>query len=180
MDCLITALPQQYAMGIKTLKDLYGFRLLLKKKVAEYKKVVGQEPSHKKLGEILWSCMDVGSKQLASQSGLDKKAVSKDVDMYKVLCEDVDRRYRIQYGTLDFKTSGAKDDPMGLSSAAEMSGEEAEERAKEAAPDAADLDAVGKGRGKGTWMLHGGKCNRCSGENHIERYCPSKVDANGK
>ena len=78
MDCALTALPQQHAMGIKNLMDLYGFRLLLKKKVAEYKTIVGQEPEHKKLGEILWSCMDVASKQLASQTGLDKKKTGED------------------------------------------------------------------------------------------------------
>ena len=35
LDCQLTALPQLHALGVKNLKDLYGFRLLLKRMVAE-------------------------------------------------------------------------------------------------------------------------------------------------
>ena len=61
-----------YADKIKGLKELYAFRMLLKAKVAAFKKAIGKEPDHMQLKQILYVCMDTNSKSLASQTGLDK------------------------------------------------------------------------------------------------------------
>ena len=47
-------------------------------------------------------------KNLASQSGLDCKG-------YFDLCEDIHRRYQLQFEGLDFAKAPNGDDPMGLS-----------------------------------------------------------------
>ena len=61
---------------------------MLKAKVVAYKKAIGHEPDHEHLKQILNVCMDMQSKNLASQSGLDRKG-------YADLFEDIDRRYRL-------------------------------------------------------------------------------------
>ena len=82
--------------------------------------------------------------------------------MYLALCEDIDRRYKIEFGTLELK-GRSKDDPMGLSELRD------EEKAEEEPEERADLDAMkGKGKGKGD-----GKCHKCLGEGHFARDCPS-------
>ena len=69
--------------------------------------------------------MDVNSKQLISSAGLDKKKFigeegkQVEVDMYKTFVEDIDRRYRVEVGTLEIKTKKDSDDPMGLHAVAE-------------------------------------------------------------
>ena len=63
LDAQLAALPHKHADNIKGLKELYEFRVLLKKQVAEYKKVIGNDPSQEKLKEILWVVMDKGNKQ---------------------------------------------------------------------------------------------------------------------
>ena len=90
LDSQFTAMPQVYGDKIKGLKDLYNFRLMLKGKVVAYKKAIGQDPDFERLKQILYVCMDLQSKNLASQSGLDRRG-------YAELCEDIDRRYRLQY-----------------------------------------------------------------------------------
>ena len=72
-DQALMQLVPMYAGKVKNLKDLYEFRVLLKKRVNEYKKEIGKEPDHNKLKDISLACMDVNSKQLISSAGLDKK-----------------------------------------------------------------------------------------------------------
>ena len=52
--------------------------------------------------------MDMVSNILASQPGLDRKPCAD-------TCDDIDRRYRLQYEGLDFAKAAKGDDPMGLS-----------------------------------------------------------------
>jgi hypothetical protein len=73
LDSQFISMPQVYGDKVKSLKDLYQFRVLLKSKVVAYKKAIGVEPDASILKQILWVCMDVSSKQLASHSGLDHK-----------------------------------------------------------------------------------------------------------
>ena len=200
LDAQIMALPQHCKAMIKGIKELYGFRLHLKTKIAAYKKIVGEEPNHNILGQIIWQCMDDNSRQLASQSGLDKQMLMNDgktpVDRYVLFTEDIDRRYRVQFGTLEFKaaTNHAKDDPMGLSAMFEPTDGGATPGDAGGAPSSGDgggsdhggqaggdLDAFakGKGKGKGTWV-NDGKCNKCRGTAHYGRDCPTILDAEGK
>ena len=124
--------------------------------------------------------MDVNSKQLISGAGLDKKKFigeegkQAEVDMYKTFVEDIDRRYRVEFGTLEIKTKKDNDDPMGLHAVAEgkqKKGECDSEKGQAGAQDA-PLDAVGKGKGKGNGKKYG-RCNICKGEGHFARDCPS-------
>ena len=89
LDSQLTALPKVYGEKIKGLKDPYNFRLTLKAKVVAYKKAIGHEPDQEHLKQIFYVCMDMAPKNFASQSGLDRKG-------YADLCEDIDRRYRLQ------------------------------------------------------------------------------------
>ena len=73
LDSQFTAMPQVYGDKIKGLKDLYNFRLMLKAKVMAYKKAIGCDPDFEQLKQVLYVCMDMQSKNLASQSSLDRR-----------------------------------------------------------------------------------------------------------
>ena len=47
-------MPQIYGDKIKGLKELYGFRMMLKAKVVAYKKAIGHELDHGHLKQILF------------------------------------------------------------------------------------------------------------------------------
>ena len=140
---------------------------MLRQKVAEFKKCIGKEPDGDKLRDILFTCMDVNSKLLASQSKLDVQ--QEGVDMYQALCEDIDRRYKIEFGTLEIK-GRQRDDPMGLHNIDDGQDKEFEEVKEVAAQN--DIDAVQKGKGKGKGK-NDGRCNICMGEGHFARDFPS-------
>ena len=148
--------------------------------MSEYKKEIGKEPGHNKLKDILFACMDVNSKQLISSAGLDKKKFvgeegkQVEVDMYKTFVEDIDRRYRVEFGMLEIKTKKDSDDPMGLHAVAEgeQKKEEYENDNGQAGAQDAPLDAVGKGKGKGKGKKDG-RCNIRNGEGHFATDCPS-------
>ena len=121
----------------------------------EYKKEIGKEADHINLKGIILASTDVNSEQLIRSAGLDKKKVDPEtrieVDMYKSFVDDIDRRYRVEFGTLEIKTKKDSDDPMGLHAVEE--GEQKEDEYENIngqanAPDAA-LDAVTKGKSKG-------------------------------
>ena len=107
-----TLMPQMYADKIKGLTELYAFRMLLKAKVASFKKSIGKEPDHGQLKQVLYVRMDTNSKNLASQTGLDQQSYTK-------IAEDIDRRYRLEYGIINFGKTAKEDDPMGLSNLSE-------------------------------------------------------------
>ena len=101
-------MPRLYGDKIKGLKGLCAFRMLLMFKAVAYKKSIGSKPDHAILKHVPYVCMDMASKNLASQSGLDQKD-------YNEICEDIDRRYRLQFDGLDFVKAAKGDLPMGLS-----------------------------------------------------------------
>ena len=117
----------------------------------------GKEPGHNMFNDVLFACMDVNSEQPISSAGLDKKkfvgeeVAQVEVDMYKTLVEYIDRRYRVEFGTLEIKTKKDSDDPMGLHALAE--GEQKEDGYENSSGQAvaqdASLDAVTKDKGKG-------------------------------
>ena len=83
---------------VTDLRTLYGCRLLLKRKVAEYKRIVGHGPSEEHSCAILWNVMDADSKTKAMALGLAGTGKA-----YKDLYEHIDQRYRIMYGHMDYK-----------------------------------------------------------------------------
>ena len=68
MGADIGNLVHKHGDKVKDLKSLFGFRGLLKKRAAEYKKVIGEEVDPDKLKELLWNAMDPGSKMIATQT----------------------------------------------------------------------------------------------------------------
>jgi hypothetical protein len=124
--------------------------------------------------------MDVSSKQLMISAALDTNQLSGDgdtkvdVDMYKTSVDDIDRRYRVEFGTLEIKTKEDSDDPMGLHAVAEgeQKKDEYENSSGQASAQAASLDAVVKGKGKGKGK-NDGRCNIVNGESHFTRDCSS-------
>ena len=62
---------------------MYGFRLLLKKRAAEYTNIIGEEVDSNNLHEILWNVMDPDTKLTASRQGVH-------TNLYKALTEDID------------------------------------------------------------------------------------------
>ena len=138
-------MPQVYGDKIKGLKDFYNFRLMLKAKVVAYKKAIGHDPDFEQLKQVLYACMDMQSKNLASQSGLDRRG-------YAELVEDIDRRYRLQYEGLDFGKTAKLDDPIGLGNLHTQEGEpSAEEGHYRNACHTASPQLKGKGKGGGAW-----------------------------
>ena len=85
MGAELMGLVKMHADKIKNLKDLYGFRLLLKRKEAEYKREIGNKPDDTQMKQILWNTMDPASRVAASQA----KAEGKD---YKTLADHIDGR----------------------------------------------------------------------------------------
>ena len=153
-----------------------GFRRMLKKRAALYKKAVGEEVDKEKLKEIIWSVMDADSKILATRMELAKGGFDKTAG-------HIDQRYQITYGHVE---QGPKDDPMGIFALIEQERPEpaaanAKNTSQEQQPDYIDqhLDAFGKGKGKG-FTSNGGRCNVCNGEGRIARDCPSSPGQDGK
>ena len=113
--------------------------------------------------------MDTRSREIAVSEKLDEKE-------YKDLYEHIDRRYKIHFGHLEYK-SAAKDDPMGLALIGDGGGEvphvdvgPGRPSDSDYKPVNVDLDAMGGkgGKGKGD-----GKCHVCGGDGHFVRDCPS-------
>ena len=85
LDYQFIDMPHLNGDKIKGLTELYMFRMLLKSKLVSYNKAIGAKPGHAQLKPNLYVCMDMASKKLASQSGLDRTS-------YTDICEDIDRR----------------------------------------------------------------------------------------
>jgi hypothetical protein len=164
----LTILSRNFGTKVVDLKSLYGFRMLLKKKMIEYKKALGKDFDPKQAMQILWTSLDARSREIAVSEKLDEKE-------YKDLYEHIDRRYKIHFGHLDYKST-AKDDPMGLAIVGDGGCEAPQVEVGAGWPSevdhkkGVDLDAMGGkgGKGKGD-----GKCHICSGDGHFARDCPS-------
>ena len=104
MGADILNLVHKFGDKVKDLKTLYGFRLLVKKRAAEYKRTIGQEVDPEKLSELIWNAMDPKSKMTATQMGIHRQ------DYFR-MTEHIDERYSVTYGQ-EFQSP--KDDPMGV------------------------------------------------------------------
>ena len=148
MNAELQNLAKTYGSKVHDLKSLYGFSLLLKRKNAEYKKIVGVEPDDGQSKLIIWNVLDPTSRL---QAATDRVSMMS----YKGIVAWIDLRYKVTYGNLDYKPTG-KDDPMGLS----MVDEPLQASQASSAPgpvgqapwtaqevDSAMLDYTGKGKG---------------------------------
>ena len=146
LDSQFTEMPQLYGDEIQGLKELYAFRMMLEAKAVAYKQAIGHEPDYDQPKQIMYVCMGMGSKSLASQSGLHRKG-------YVDICKDIDRRYRLQFEGLGFAKAAKGDDPMGVSNI--FGNEDGKTGGSQAAPAEPepplreDLDAFGQGKGRG-------------------------------
>ena len=61
----LTTFSRNFGGNVTNLKSLYGFRLLLNKKMIEFKKVLGKEYDPKQAMQILWTSLDVRSREIA-------------------------------------------------------------------------------------------------------------------
>ena len=139
----------------------------MKKKLTEYKKVLGKDYDPKQAMQILWTSLD--SREIAMSEKLDEMN-------YKDLYERIDFRYKIHFGHTDHKST-AKDDPIDLALVGN-SGFEAQmvdagsgwPGECEVKTEGAELDATGGkgGNGKGD-----GKYYVCGGNGHFARDCLS-------
>ena len=101
----ISNFVHKYGDKVKDLKTLYGFRLLLKKRAAEYKKMIGVQVDSEKLKELIWNAMDPNSKMTATQMGIHRQECAR-------IVEHIDERFKVTYGHVEFQSP--KDDPMGI------------------------------------------------------------------
>ena len=165
LNCQLTELIKMQS-SVKNLKDTYGFRNTLKKKVTEYNRVIGCELDQEKLKEILWTVADFSTKTAATLEKVDLQEYSK-------LGEFIDKRYRLQYGFLEFGKKNADDMDMSALRAGEA------EKEDEGSDKNGDLDAFGKGGkgdsggGVGGAGGAGKTCYCCNGFGHLSSNCPT-------
>jgi len=167
MSAELLQLATQHGPKVRDLRSLYGFRRLLKKKNAEYKKVIGSKPEDEQSRLIMWNVLDPESKRIAASDSVSGMT-------YDKMCAWIDMRYKCMSGSLEYKATG-KDDPMGLALFAESDALSQYPVFPPPLVDApaeppADLDAFQKGKGKGKGD---GRCHVCNGEGHFARDCPS-------
>ena len=91
----ITGLTKTYGPKVTDLKSLYGFRLLLKKRMVEFKKIIGEEFSTEQARLILWNVLDSRPKEIAMTEKMDTKS-------FRELYEHIDLRYKRQFGHLNY------------------------------------------------------------------------------
>ena len=97
MGADISNFVHKYSDEIQDLKTLYGFRLLLKKRAAEYKKVIGLEVDPGKLKEFIWNAMGPNSKMAATQMGIHKQEYAK-------IVEHIDERFKVTVGHAELQS----------------------------------------------------------------------------
>ena len=69
MNAELLQLATFHGPKVRDIRPLCGFRLLLKKKNAEYKKVIGKQPDDEQSRLILWNALDAESKRIAASDG---------------------------------------------------------------------------------------------------------------
>ena len=66
-------LSRNFGAKVSDLKSLCGFGLLVKKKMIEFKKVLGNEYDPKQAMQILWTSLGARSREIAVSEKLDEK-----------------------------------------------------------------------------------------------------------
>ena len=98
-------LPSKHGLNVKYLQDFNGLHTHFEQQAAEFEKMIRHLPCMVKLKEFQWNCYDPAARQLSVQLGLAETS-------YDGICENIERRYMAECGTLRYKTKN--DDPMGL------------------------------------------------------------------
>ena len=73
MNAELLQLASVHGPKVRDLKLLYAFRLLLKKRNAEFRKTIGSSPKDEQSKIILWSVLDADSKRLAATEDIAKR-----------------------------------------------------------------------------------------------------------
>ena len=106
MNAELLQLATIHGPKVKDLRSLYGFRLLLRKMNAEFRRIIGEPPKDSQSTLILWNVLDVESNRLAAREEV--------ADMfYDEITKWSDMRYKMSYGNLEYKPQ-TRDDPMSL------------------------------------------------------------------
>ena len=105
MGAEIANLVHKFGDKVKDLKTLYGFRLMVARQAAAYKKTIGEAVDPEKLRELIWNAMDPSSKMTATQMGVHRGD-------YDAMTKFIDERYRVTFGHVEYHSP--KDDPMGI------------------------------------------------------------------
>ena len=71
MNNEMSGLTKTHGSKVSDLKSLYGFRLMLKRKIIEFKKMIGQEFDQEQAMQTVWNSMDPRSTDIAMADGLD-------------------------------------------------------------------------------------------------------------
>ena len=66
MQAELMALVKNFSDKVKNIRDLYGFRLHLDKKIIAFKRAIGDEPDAANLKLIIWNVMDPAQRLVAS------------------------------------------------------------------------------------------------------------------
>ena len=96
MNAELLQLATLHGPKVRDIRSLCGFRLLPKKKNAEFKNVIGKQPDDDQARLILWNFLDPESKRIAtSNKAWEMK--------YDAFCEWIGMRYKCAHGNLEHK-----------------------------------------------------------------------------
>lgn len=111
IDDQFLQLASRHGPKVRGLRSLYRFLLLLKKKNAESKKVIGNKPDDEHSRLMLWNVLDDVSNRIAASDNVSAMP-------YEKFCVWIDMCYKCAHGNLEYISQG-KDDPPGLALFAE-------------------------------------------------------------
>ena len=77
MNAELLQLASTHGQKVHDLKSLYTIRLLLKKRNAEYRKIIGESPKDEQSKLILWNVLDAESKRLAATEDFAKRTMTR-------------------------------------------------------------------------------------------------------
>ena len=93
MQAELMALVKNFSDKVKNIRDLYGFRLHLDKKIIAFKRAIGDEPDAANLKLIIWNVMDPAQRLVASETRHEGSGKTVAKMGYAELVEHIDYRY---------------------------------------------------------------------------------------